>query len=327
MEHLVSALNEMMVEFGGVTTHVISDNMRQIVKATNRYEPTFTELIEQWSVHYNTSLLATRVAKPKDKATVEKTVDLVYKRIYAPLRDQIFHNLEELNHGIRKYLNSHNKTLLQRKDFSRFDLLIKERQTLKPLPAKPFELKYSVTAKVQKNYHVTLGQDWHHYSVPYRFIGRKLKIIYDTDVVEIFDGLTRVALHKRNYQKHTYSTIESHMPEKHQAYRESLGWNEEYFRRKAISVGENFSAVIDHLLSSKQFTEQTYNACLGLLRLKEKYGKERLEAASQRARQGSSISYRGISNILSSGMDKEQITIEATSLPRHDNIRGPQHYN
>ena len=327
MEQLVPSLNTCMEYFEGVPVHIVSDNMKQVVKSANRYEPAFTELINQWSVHYNTTFLAARVAKPRDKATVEKAVDLAYKRIYAPLRDKIFFSLEELKIAVKQCLHEHNQALLQKKDFSRYDLHLKEKTSLKPLPSKPFELKYSADAKVQKNYHVTLGQDWHHYSVPFRYIGKKVKIVYDTQVVEIYDGLNRIALHKRDYRKHVHTTQDVHMPEKHLRYKQSMGWDQDYFLDKAGHVGQYFRKVIEHILSSKQFTEQTYNACVGLLRLKDKYGTSRLEAASQRALLGASITYRSISTILSNGTDRQLLIADNTDIvPRHDNIRGPENY-
>jgi hypothetical protein len=185
-----------------------------------------------------------------------------------------------------------------------------------------------VPAKVQKNYHVTLGQDWHHYSVPFRFIGKKVKIVYDTEVVEIYDGLTRIACHKRNYRKHNYSTVDTHMPDKHLKHLECSGWNAEYFLEKAQAVGENFTKVVTQIINARHFTEQTYHACLGLIRLKDKYGRERLEAVSQRALRGSSISYRSIHNILINGTDQQlPLPDIAPSTPFHDNIRGPHNYN
>ena len=42
---------------------------------------------------------------------------------------------------------------------------------------------------MQKNYHVILGEDWHQYSVPHEYIGKQVKIIYDTVEVEIYLGL------------------------------------------------------------------------------------------------------------------------------------------
>lgn len=328
VEQLVSALNRCMQYFGGVPHHVVSDNMKQVVKASNRYEPSFTELAEQWSVHFNTTLLAARVARPRDKATVEKSVDLAYKRIYAPLRDHTFYSLAELNHHIKKHLEQHNHALMQKKEHSRYDLLVQEQVSLKPLPDEDFEMKYTVKAKVQKNYHITLGQDWHHYSVPYKYIGKEVRVVYDSRQVEIYLDLSRIALHTRNYRKHGYSTLDIHMPEKHAQYKKSQGWNQEYFLEKGKAIGDNTLLVLKKIIASRQFTEQTYNACLGILRLKEKYSKERLEAACKRALLGSSINYKTISNILSSGMDKLPFMEEnILTIPFHDNIRGAANYN
>lgn len=328
MVHVVAFLNRCMEYFAGVPLYVVSDNMKQTVKSANRYEPSFTELIAQWSVHYNTTFLATRVCKPRDKATVEKTVDLAYKRIYAPLREECYHSIEALNQGILQCLKDHNHTLMQKKDHSRYDLFVGEQKSLKPLPSEGFELKHSVQAKVQRNYHVTLGEDWHHYSVPFKYIGKKVKIIYDTQTVEVYEGLTRIALHKRNYRKHGYSTVEEHMPERHQQYRQSLGWTAEYFLQKAEAIGEHFKQAVAQIINSRHFTEQTYNACLGLIRLKDKYGKDRLEAAAKRALQGSSVSYRSISAILANGTDQQlHLSDIPIALPLHDNIRGPENYN
>ncbi|HQG36214.1 MAG TPA: hypothetical protein PK094_03295 [Bacteroidales bacterium] len=67
--------------------------MRQVVTQSSRYEPSFTQLFEQWAVHYNTCLKAARVAKPKDKPSVEKSVHLSYQRINAMMRNETFYSL------------------------------------------------------------------------------------------------------------------------------------------------------------------------------------------------------------------------------------------
>ena len=174
---------------------------------------------------------------------------------------------------------------------------------------------------------MTLGQDWHHYSVPFRYIGKRVKIVYDSENVEIYDGLNRIALHKRDYRKHVHTTLDIHMPEKHLKYKERMGWDQQYFLERADQVGVSFKKIIEHILNSKQFTEQAYNACVGLLRLKDKYGCNRLEAASQRALLGHSITYRSISSILSNGTDRQLLIHEDVSyVPKHENIRGPKNF-
>ena len=83
--------------FGGVPISAKSDNMKQVVTKSNRYEPAFNELCEQWAFHYGIALVAARVRKPRDKPSVEKGVDLAYKRLYAPLRNDVFYGLADVN--------------------------------------------------------------------------------------------------------------------------------------------------------------------------------------------------------------------------------------
>ncbi len=95
LEHLIPALGQCMSYFGGVPQNVLSDNMKQFVQRSNRYEPVFTEVCEQWALHYHTTLSAARVSKPKDKPSVENTVNIAYLRVYAPLRNETFYSLGE----------------------------------------------------------------------------------------------------------------------------------------------------------------------------------------------------------------------------------------
>jgi transposase len=326
LTHLIPALGRCMEYFGGTPEYVVSDNLKQVVKKSNRYEPSFTGLAQQWSVHYNTSFLATRLAKPRDKPTVEKAVDLAYKRIYAPLRDHTFGSLAQLNHHIKQCLEDHNNALFQRKNFSRKErFLQEEKRLLKSLPPERFEVKYSVKAKVQKNYHVTLGQDWHHYSVPHQHIGKQVIIVYDSEDVEVFLNTIRIACHKRDYRKNGYTTVDFHMPEGHRNYMEARGWNQEYFLKQATHVGPWFKQAVTLVLNSRRFTEQAYNACLGLLRLESKYGKQRLEKACEMAVSAGAVSYTTISTILQNNRDK-QVEIAPADIPKHKNIRGGQSY-
>ena len=303
--------------------------MKQVVTKSCRYEPMFSEALQQWALHYNITLLATRVAKPKDKGSVENEVKIAYQRIYATLRDEVFHLLTEMNEAIFKKMNLPNEKLFQRKDHGRLQQFENEEQSLlQPLPPEAFVMKHKVLAKVQKNYHITLGEDWHHYSVPYNFIGKQVSVVYDTDMVEIYYQHQRVALHTRNYQKHDFSTVGDHMPAGHQHFFEQQGWTPDYFLKQAICIGSSVHRYMDEVLKSKAFTEQTYNACRGILRLHKQYGTTRLEAACARALYGSVFNYRTIQNILLNNYDQiDQFNEnDLFKLPDHPNLRGPQSY-
>jgi hypothetical protein len=171
-----------------------------------------------------------------------------------------------------------------------------------------------------------LGEDWHQYSVPHVYIGKQIKIIYDSTEVEIYLGLQRIAIHRRSYRRYGYTTLPEHMPEKHQRYMEMRGWDADYFIKRAKQIGENTAWVIEKVLSSKAFPEQTYNACLGILRHEKKYSAERLEAACKRAYGSSIVNYKIISNILKNNLDKQIDTQLEIRLLEHNNIRGAGSY-
>lgn len=327
--YLIAALGRALQFFGGVPYMVRTDNMKQIVKKANRYEPSFDELAQQWSVHYNTTLTATRVAKPRDKAGVESSVNTAYYRVYAPLRNHHFHSLTELNQGILERTNTLNHSKYQGKSYSRYDKFISlEQPLLRPLPVEAFVPKSTRTAKVAKNYHVMLGEDRHFYSVPYQYICKQVSLVYDTQNVEIYLDHQRIASHWRDTRNNAYSTTAEHMPANHQHYMEQRGWDEEYFLKKSVSIGINTEAAIHEVLKQKIFKEQTYRSCLGIIRLADKYGKPRLEAACARALSFSAkITYGALRNILEKNLDKQPVqTTFEFCLPDHDNLRGAEAY-
>ncbi|MFI5137952.1 MAG: IS21 family transposase [Sphingobacteriales bacterium] len=322
---LINALNECLAFMGGVPMNFKSDNMKQIVYKSCRYEPVFTEMIQQWALHNQITLQAARVRKPKDKAPVESEVRLAYQRIYAPLRNKQFYSLSELNRAISEQLREHHQMPFQKRAQNRYTRFMQEEQLcLQALPAAEFSIKHTAAAKVQKNYHIILGEDWHQYSVPFSYIGKTVQLIYDTDTVEIFLKHQRIALHVRNYKKHGYTTCAEHMPESHQRYLEQKGWDKDYFLKQTGKIGTATHEYISLVLESKRFTEQTYNACLGLLRLAKNYGNERMEAACRRGLRGRTFNYRAIHNILMTGIDKleEDPQTSLFVVPAHDNLRG-----
>ena len=327
-QRLLKALNNALCFIGGVPQSAKTDNMKQVVKKANRYEPAFEELAQQWSLFYETTMMAARVRKPRDKASVESHVNAVYNRIYAPLRNSVFHSLDQINEALWEELDKFNLRNLQRCDYSRRDrFMLHEKILLLPLPTGSFVPKNKVEAKVQRNYHITLGEDWHHYSVPYQYIGKTVQVIYDTDHVEIYLNTVRIVCYRRNYNRSGHTTLPEHMPPDQTHYARIKGYNRDYFIEKATQIGNNTATAIGKILEQKIFVEQTYNSCLGVFRLGEKYGNDRLEAACKRSLMGYKVTYMIIKNILERNLDKAILQTDLfIRLPDHENIRGSESY-
>jgi transposase len=328
-EHVFNALSRCMEYFGGVPRNILSDNMKQYIKKNEKYEFKFSEVVDQWAAHYNTNLEATRPRKPKDKPTVEGSVYTAYLRIYAKLRNETFHDLFFLNKRIHDLLTVHQNLPFQKLSGSRYEQFVThERHLLKPLPPEPFQVKHVTTGKVQRNYHVPLGEDGRFYSVHYHYIGQPTTIIYDQHTVEIFIGIhKRIATHKRKHTGDLYVTCPDHMPPKHLKYKEVLGWDADYFLTAAKKIGDNSVTVFKKVLSSKDFVEQSYLSCVGLIRLSKQYGHEKFEQACIRALKGSRVNFGIIRRILEKKLYLlNEVPEDLFTIPRHSNLRGKGSY-
>ncbi|MEJ7736110.1 MAG: IS21 family transposase [Chitinophagaceae bacterium] len=329
MPSVIKALNASLAYFGGAPFSIKCDNMRTAVIKSCRYEPIFTEVFEQWALHNNMALFAARPYKPKDKAPVEKEVLLTYQRLYAPLRDTEFFSLEQINAAFQKQLELHHQADFQKKAISRLEQFLElEKGLLQPLPSTPFVIRYKAECKVKMDYHITLCEDGHHYSVPCKYIGKKVAVNYDTDTVEVFFELNRIAMHRRSYKKGGFTTVIEHMPIHHQKVAEQNGWDQDYFLGQAAKIGTHTHQYVGKVLKSRPVIQQAFNACKGILRLGHKYGPERLEAACKRGLNGDRYNYSTLDNILKNHLDK-LITDEQPELfrmPDHPNVRGGDAY-
>jgi transposase len=324
--NFIRANENALLNFGGVSAAIVPDNLKSAVTKPNRYEPDINFQYMAFAAHYNTIILPARSGKSKDKALVEGMVRIIYQRVFAPLRNKIFYSLDDLNAAIADLADKHNNTPFQRLGLSRNELFLKiEASALKPLPATRYEFKKYAYLKVAFNYHIYLSEDIHYYSVPYRYISKKVKVIYTEETVEIFYNNLRIAYHRRDRKKGAYSTIDSHMHPNHAYY---ASWSPERITCWAASVGPFVEKMIAQILKAKKHPEQAYRICLGIISLEKKYGPIRVNNACARALSYGLLSYKSVKNILEKGLDSvKKESYEEMTLPVHANIRGAGYYN
>jgi len=315
--------------FGGLPQGIVSDNLKAFVVKSDKYEPTFNDVIIQLGDHYELDLQATRPYRPKDKAAVEGAVKTVYTRLFAPLRSTVFHSPEEINIALIPLLHDHNKRPFQRREGSRTEIfLTSEKPLLRPLPSTPFLTKTTVSAKVNLSYHIYLSEGRNYYSVPFRYVGKRAEVVYTRDTVEIFVGTDRVATHRRCHpaQRGRHVTELTHMPKGHLEWRQAEGFDADYFLGKAGKIGSATAWAISLVLASRFHESQSYRTCQGVLSLGKKYGNDRLEAAAARLQLAGKATYTMLKNVLEKKLD---LAVEAPDLftpPAHENIRGPDAY-
>jgi transposase len=308
----------------GVPELLVPDNLKAGVKSPHLYEPEINPTYQEFARHYGVAVVPARVRKPKDKAKVEVSVQVVERWILARLRDRTFFSLAELNQAIRLLLDELNNRPMQQLQQSRRDLFLSlDKPALAPLPSQPYEFARWQKARVHIDYHVVL--DKHYYSVPYSLIGKEVNIRVTENTVEIFYQRTRQASHLRSHLPGRHSTQSDHMPPAHKAY---LDWSPERFLRWAESIGSETTQLISAVLDKRQHPEQAYRSCLGILGLAKQYTNQRLEGACRRALAAGIYSYKGVRNILDNKLDQIPADQpESEPLPTHENIRGEGYYS
>jgi transposase len=310
---------------GGVTEIVVPDNLKSGVKHASYYDPEINPTYRDLARHYGVAVLPARPYKPKDKAKVEGGVLIVERWILARLRNQRFFSLAEANRAIAELL-----ALLNQKPFKKLPgcrhsaFLEMDCPVLKPLPQLRYEYAEWKTACVGIDYHIEVAG--HYYSVPYRHARQQVEARITSTTVEVFYRGQRIAAHVLSTLKGRHTTLDAHMPPQHQAI---AGWNDQRLLHWAQSIGSSTEAAVQVMLGARKHPQQSYRACLGVLRLAKGFGNDRLNAACARALKLNAAGYRSIHSILKNSLDKQQpaIAIQASLPLDHANVRGPDYYH
>jgi len=311
--------------YGGVTEITVPDNLRAGVTRACFYDPELNRTYAELASHYETVVLPTRTAKPRDKGAVEAGVLTVERWVLAPLRNRQFFSLAELNAAIAERVAWVNARPFRGETSSREDLFCDlERPALRPLPVGRYEFASWKKVSVNIDYHVE-GPDRRFYSVPYQLVRQKLDLRATASTVEVFKSARRVASHVREYGRRRYVTDPAHMPASHRAHAE---WTPSRLLEWGQKVSPATGVFVERLLETRPHPEHAYRACLGLMRLARQYGTARLGAACARALSVGAISYSSVKSILAEGLDRLPLssTSAAPPPPAHENLRGPEYW-
>lgn len=324
-QDVILCLQSCLEWMGGVPQAIVSDNLKAAVSKGCKYAPVINKTLSDFALHYGCAVDPARPYHPQDKALVERSVTLVYQRIFYPLSKFTFFDITELNEALGELLVEYNDYLFSHGDGTRRSHFTSSEQGyLQPLPSGSYSIRHYKRAKVQKTAHIYLSEDRNYYSVPFRFSGMYTEVQYNQDIVEIFYNYERIAQHKRNYKAGRYTTVADHMPSTHQAYQQ---WSPEYFEERASKNGPYTLEYTQRLLTQYSYPEIAYKQALGILSFVKSYSPDRLEKACKRALDYHKASYHTLANILKNRLDMEDTAPEPLpAIPEHSNIRGAASY-
>lgn len=215
MEPWLQAHVDALEYFGGVPQMVVPDNA-----STATYRPTkrsskrvIHPRYQQLGDFYDLMIVPARPRKPKDKAGVERAVQVVYKRIFSYFAGETFYHLDGLNEAIAERLADINMVMRRPDGTTRTERFeTDEAPTLRPLPADSFMQLTWKKVKVDRHWHIMC--DYQYYSVPFGLIGQQLTVRMTPRLVSIYNGEQLVAEHDRIHGlRYRYSTDPAHSPD------------------------------------------------------------------------------------------------------------------
>jgi transposase len=330
IDDFVYAINKCFKAIGGAPKIIVTDNLKASVVKADRYEPDINHVMESLANHYGCVVIPARSVHPKDKALVEDQVRLVYRRVFAPLRNTTFYSIEELNKAIQECMLKHNQRRMQQYSCTREErFLAIDQPNLQPLNPNPYQIEYETMLTVGNNSHVYLGRDKHYYSVPYKYIGRRTKVIYTRDMVSIYIDGEKVAVHSRDRRPGGYTTDKKHMPSYYDDY--VMASPQRYIERgyKASSL---LGMIIEHIFGEHKnmVPELFYKGCDGLLHLQKVTDPILFDKACKAAIKYGQYSYRFVNQMVMTkcaGLEAGEPAEQDLFPPQdHENIRGRNYY-
>jgi transposase len=276
----IAVQQRMFAFFGGVTPYLVVDNLKSGVHKADLYDPDVNPTYCDFANHMGFAVLPARPYKPKDKGSGESNIGVLQRGFFQEVRNRVFYSLEELNEALRPYLERLNHQVMKDYGICRAQRFEEEKKHLKALPLCRFEMSEWRAAKVHPDCHIQVEKNF--YSVPFVYVGQKLRIRLTEKMVEVFSEDSQpIAAHSRLTGIGKFSTYDSHYPEK------KLGvarFEVHHAIEQAAKLGPHVEKLVDKLLST-DYPLRHLRRVQGLLRLAKRYPitPEALEHACQRA--------------------------------------------
>jgi hypothetical protein len=182
-EALVDGLDAAWLFFAGVVRRVVLDNTSAAIVRASAQDPTINPSFAEYAQARGLFIDPARVRHPRDKARVENQVPFVRERWFAG--ESFSGDLALLRAAAETWSRDvaggrvHGTTRSVPRDVFEAD----EQAFLLPAPTEPFDVPRWSDPKVHPDHHVQVARAL--YSVPTRFIGKKLRARVDKKTVRL----------------------------------------------------------------------------------------------------------------------------------------------
>lgn len=309
-------LDEAWRFFGGVVQRIIPDNASSMISKADALSPTIVDAFADYAQARGVFIDAARVRHAKDKGRVENQVAYVRESWFAGERfDNLAHARRDAETWCRDTAGTriHGTTRAMPRDvFER-----EEKPLLRPAPGERFDVPHWADAKVHPDHHVQVLKAL--YSVPTRYIGKKVRVRADSRTVRIYlateliKAHPRVAIGKRSTDPNDYPQGVSALAMK----------SVDGLIARAKERGDHVGTYAEKLLGGPlpwAVMRQGYE----LVRLCDRYGNARVDAVCRRALEFDVIDVPRIARMLKHAIAGEEHATESGKLRTLPNATPPR---
>jgi hypothetical protein len=257
--------------FGGIFRTLLPDNTKAIIHTPDPLQPRLVEAFLEYAQARGFQVDPARVRRAKDKGRVERAVPHVRDDCFAG--EQLIDLDHAREHGRRWSLEEYGlrrHSTTQRLPLEVFEA--EEKPVLLPEPTELYDVPLWASPKVARDHYAQVDRAL--YSLPTRFIGRKLRARADRSTVRFYDGALLIKTHPR-VARGQRSTDPNDFPEHKRAYAHR---DLDFLRRQAAGYGDAVGGFAAALLDDP-LPWTRMRRVYALLGLARKYGAERIEPA------------------------------------------------
>lgn len=265
-EQFVSSNVRMAEFYEGVTERLVIDNLKSGVLKPDIYEPTLNRAYADFAEYYGTFIDTARVAKPTDKAKVERLVQDVRELFRYLVALHPSYSLTELNrealkwckeeYGMREHSTTGEKPTVVWREV--------EREKLIGLPPTTFEVPEYKWATVGPDRFFSYKKK--RYAMPYEYRGKKVLLRVSGDFLRVFDSRSRL-LRQYFITGEKINSFPDDFPEDRQAM--MRGSYPQYLIRKARQLSPAAEKLVSEILTPHAWIRA--RAARGVLNVLEKY--------------------------------------------------------
>lgn len=322
LESVINCFEEAFRFFGGCARRIVIDGMKACLDLADPYSPRLNRTFLEYAAFRSFLPDPARPFHPKDKPAVERHVRFVRERFF---RGESFIDLEDVRRRAVIWCRDtagrrvHGTTRCVPLEVFEAE----EKPALIPLRPERFTMPKWSRCTVHPDHHIRFDSAL--YSVPTRYVGKEVDVRADGAMVRIYFGAELIKTHAQR-RRGGRATDYDDYPKERAPYAMRYP---DFYRKKAREIGPSVGEFAVRLLSG-EFPWSHLRQAQKLLRLAERYGTERTDAACQRALSFELVDVHRLERILQLALERENAADGLPPFPAMQQklrfLRPPDHF-